>query len=65
LKFNTFDKDGNPKRKSSFDAVKQQTVYEILYDQERVLAFDYDMICEAYDIDLKRLSIITTNSNFD
>lgn len=60
LKFITYDKDGNPKRRTVLDD-RSLSSYEILYDQERVLAFDYKMIVEAYDIDLKRLSTLESN----
>ena len=29
--------------------------YELFYDQERVLAFDYEAICTNYDIDLRTM----------
>ena len=60
LKFITYDKDGNPKRRTVVDD-RQLSSYEILYDQERVLAFDYKLIAETYDIDLMRLSTMVSN----
>jgi hypothetical protein len=60
LKFITYDKDGNPKRRTFLDD-RQLSSYEILYDQERVLAFDYKLIAETYDIDLMRLSTMVSN----
>ena len=60
LKFIPYDKDGNPKRRTFLDD-RQLSSYEILYDQERVLAFDYKLIAETYDIDLMRLSTMVSN----
>lgn len=51
LKFYVYDDAGNPIkiRKENGDVV-------VSFDQERVLAFDYEEICNAYDIDLRTLT---------
>jgi len=49
LKFYIYDETtGEPLRKQN-----EGGGYELLYNQERVLAFDYEAICNNYDIDLQ------------
>jgi DNA primase catalytic core len=48
LKFYVYDDSGNPVRRTN-----EKGDQEIFYDQERVLAFDYERICTNYDIDLR------------
>jgi len=55
LKFHILDDFGMPKRGLN---AKGESV--LLFDQERVLAFDYDSICENFDINL---STITERAN--
>lgn len=50
LKFYVYDDTGNPVRKTN-----EHGDCELFYDQERVLAFDYDSICANYDIDLRTM----------
>ncbi|MEZ7762013.1 CHC2 zinc finger domain-containing protein [Prevotella nigrescens] len=50
LKFYVYDESGNPVRKTN-----ENGDCELFYDQERVLAFDYDSVCTNYDIDLRTL----------
>ena len=53
LKFNVIGKDGLPQRQPFYvnGVIKR---YDIVYDQERPLCFDYDMLLENRDIDLHR-----------
>lgn len=57
LKFIAYDRNGEPIRKAIYDSKGTIESYEMLYDQERVLAFDYDLLCRNYDIDLRRQTI--------
>ena len=50
LKFYVYDETGNPVRKTN-----ENGICELFYDQERVLAFDYESICANYDIDLRTM----------
>ena len=50
LKFYVLDENGKPMKKQ-----KENGETEMLYDQERVLAFHYQSICDNYDINLKTL----------
>ena len=50
LKFYVYDESGNPMRRANDNGD-----YELFYDQERVLAFDYEAICNNYDIDLRTM----------
>ena len=50
LKFYVYDESGNPMRRTNDNGD-----YELFYDQERVLAFDYEAICTNYDIDLRTM----------
>lgn len=50
LKFYVYDESGNPVRKTN-----ENGDCELFYDQERVLAFDYESVCTNYDIDLRTL----------
>ena len=50
LKFYVYDESGNPMRRTNDNGD-----YELFYDQERVLAFDYEAICNNYDIDLRTM----------
>jgi hypothetical protein len=50
LKFYVYDETGNPVRKTN-----ENGVCELFYDQERVLAFDYECVCANYDIDLRTM----------
>ena len=50
LKFYVYDESGNPMRRSN-----DKGEFELFYDQERVLAFDYEAICNNYDIDLRTM----------
>ena len=50
LKFYVLDENGKPMKKQ-----KDNGETEMLYDQERVLAFHYQSICDNYDINLKTL----------
>ena len=45
-----YDETGNPVRKTN-----ENGICELFYDQERVLAFDYESICANYDIDLRTM----------
>lgn len=47
LKFYVLDENGQPSKRR-----KENGDSELLYDQERVLAFDYKGICDNYDINL-------------
>lgn len=47
MKFYVLDDTGKPSKRQ-----KENGDSEMLYDQERVLAFDYRGICENYDINL-------------
>ena len=53
LKFSVIGKDGLPVRQPIFEngVIKR---YDILYDQERPLVFDYDALCENREIDFHR-----------
>ena len=51
LKFYIYDENGSIRKKTN--AKGEQ---ETLYDQERVLAFDYQSICNNYDINLQTMS---------
>ena len=48
LKFYVYDEQGNPVRRAN-----EKGELELLYNQERVLVFDYESICNNYDIDLR------------
>lgn len=48
LKFYVYDEQGNPVRRAN-----EKGEMELLYNQERVLVFDYESICNNYDIDLR------------
>ena len=37
--------------------------YELFYDQERVLAFDYEAICTNYDIDLRTMKELVNRTS--
>ena len=50
LKFYVYDESGTPMRRTNDNGD-----YELFYDQERVLAFDYEAICTNYDIDLRTM----------
>ena len=50
LKFYVYDESGTPMRRANDNGD-----YELFYDQERVLAFDYEAICSNYDIDLRTM----------
>jgi len=50
LKFYVYDETGNPVRRAN-----EKGDQELFYDQERVLAFDYESICSNYDIDLRTM----------
>ena len=50
LKFYVYDESGTPMRRNNDNGD-----YELFYDQERVLAFDYEAICTNYDIDLRTM----------
>lgn len=54
INFTVFDKQGNAMRRQVFDKKSGQTSWEIVGEKERPLAFDYDLICEHYDLDLER-----------
>lgn len=56
LKFHVFDETGNPMR------TRKDGREVLCYEQERVLAFDYDSICSNYDIDLK---VLLESSNIE
>lgn len=47
LKFYNYDNEGNVIKK-----INDSGVHQISYSQERVMAFDYEGICQTYDIDL-------------
>ena len=47
LKFYVYDESGSPIRRTNDNGE-----YELFYNQERVLAFDYEAICSNYEIDL-------------
>ena len=51
LKFYILDDTGNPTKR-----FKENGDAELIYDQERVLAFDYESICENYDLNLHLLT---------
>ena len=67
IKFIKLDKQYNPVRQPIMDGNGNVLRYDIIYDQERPLVFDYDQLCENYEIDLQRchadnyLSIETDN----
>lgn len=48
MKFYNYDENGNIVMQTNEDGCKGKS-----YTQERVFAFDYDAICENYDIDLR------------
>lgn len=48
LKFYIYDEAGNPLRKPN-----DKGDMELLYNQERVMVFDYEGVCSSYDIDLR------------
>jgi DNA primase len=50
MKFYVFDEQGEQKRRTN---AKGES--ELIYDQERVLAFDYESICNNHDINLATL----------
>jgi len=50
LKFYVYDETGHPLQR-----YKEDGDVEVHYDQERVLAFDYEAICQNYDIDLQTM----------
>ena len=58
LKFYILDDNGKPMKKQ-----KDNGETELLYDQERVLAFHYKSICENYDINLKTLKETVKSDN--
>lgn len=60
LKFYVLDETGKPTKR-----VKENGESELLYDQERVLAFEYKGICNNYDINLHTMGerISTHNPN--
>ena len=58
LKFYVYDETGNPMRRSN-----EKGEYELFYDQERVLAFDYEAICTNYDIDLRTMKELVNRTS--
>jgi len=58
LKFYVYDETGTPIRKSN-----EKGEYELFYDQERVLAFDYEAICTNYDIDLRTMKELVNRTS--
>lgn len=50
LKFYVYDETGIPMRRTN-----ERGDQELFYNQERVLAFDYDSVCTNYDIDLRTM----------
>ena len=55
LKFYVFDEQGHEACRTDEHGVATK-----LYDQERVMAFDYDSVCKNYDIDLRTLREMVT-----
>lgn len=51
LKFYILDENGNPTKRH-----KENGESELVYDQERVLAFDYSSIAKNYDLNLQLLT---------
>ena len=66
LKFNVIGKDMQPMRQPFIvnGVIKR---YDVIYDQERPLCFDYDMLVENRDIDLHRTTeeVYADNPTFD
>jgi len=60
LKFYVYDETGNPVRHTN-----ERGDQELFYDQERVLAFDYESVCAKYDIDLRTMKEQVKRQNSD
>ena len=60
LKFYVLDEQGNPTKRT-----KANGDSELLYDQERVLAFNYEGICANYDINLHTMKERISTHNPD
>lgn len=50
LKFYVYDEQGNLTHRTG-----ENGQHEVLYSQERVMAFDYESVCNNYEIDLRTL----------
>lgn len=62
IKFIKLDKQNAPVRQPIMDDDGNIIRYDIVYDQERPLVFDYDLLRENYEVDLHRCLAVSYHS---